>query len=64
MTRLSLRIEPPADGSQSGPSLARSKDDMSNLPYPPSPDLPTTMCTPGGSIFVPRHRKTKSLGAK
>ncbi|CAH1786592.1 unnamed protein product [Owenia fusiformis] len=63
--RLSLKLEPPA-GSGSN-SLNRSKDDLSYIPQTPPPnqtniDQAKQLSTPGGSTFVPSHRKTRSLG--
>ncbi|XP_013387432.1 ras-specific guanine nucleotide-releasing factor RalGPS2 isoform X1 [Lingula anatina] len=70
--KLSLKVEPPASSSSSsstsnsGVTLSRSRDDLSSLPHPSSSaDLlgaPKVVQTPGGSKFVPSHRKSRSLG--
>jgi hypothetical protein len=68
--KLSLKIEPSAtvvsSASGSG-SLSKSKEDLPSAPSSPESKaivINKTLQTPGGSLFEPKHRKTRSLGAK
>ena len=64
-SRLSLKIEPPAPPNGTA-APSQSKEDVSEVTNAKeaSGSSVKTLQTPGGSFFVPQHRKTRSLGAK